>query len=470
MPRHDFATPLVLTSGRITQLAEAIAEQCADADILTAALERYPGNFDPSDLSHQWTPKKKATETLSTINKEWNARPLLSRLMEEGWGKNELRIALLSADPTLVLAPTGLNLVMQDVVAGVEALLSLIAPHPSYGQVGDPRAFVTVGSARRQFESLHLTLGYLKALKDAHDALHALQLASASWLDDDDDEDANAIVLGTAPLAQRVGDALAAIRLASPRLPIEAQALGQRCTTELATIRSRLAHAERSQQIAGLEQLRALLTSEPRLIDEAIFSLAKTLPIRDLGRVFKVVRDPPPAGDPEMERYWKACIYLGEAIRGRVLEHGFWQSSDVRLDIVEALLATPPPDYFKRLIEAWAPVQFAMAFLLEPAPGREPIDRLVNLAILEHEAAIGRAAGPTTDPDEVKETREEIARTFGAFKTEARALFLAVDKALMQDLATLSSLQERLSELLRRVTIGWQMNLLPQWQTRGWGI
>jgi hypothetical protein len=465
MPRLDVTAPLQLNDTQLVDLARAMTTANCRYDELSAALRRYPGQEDAdSCMSPNWVPLKNVESCLKAVHGEQLMRPFLSRVVENQWKQGQLREAVLERVSNLVLAPTGIQLALKDLADGVGQLLVLIAAKPAYGAVGDERVFRAVGRNRQSFVSLRNELAQLRALKGLHDALHILQIRSADWLDQtaDDDDGQDPLAPPFPPLIQLVDTARQTCLDNASNLAIEHVGTSQRCVDDLGGITAQLGTMTEDGRAAGIERLRALLMREPPIIDEAIFGLSRDLPVRDIGLTFGALHL---QGDPlygNMERYRRGTAFLGEAIRGRVLEHAMWQVTDLRLYAIETILADADPGFFVRFNSEWEQVRRAIKYLSDRPPGENPPDLMVNIAIDAYDRALReiRNAGHATV--DIEDALGEIAKTFASFKAGSRERFLAVDNALKADLDLVGGLKADLDELTEnRVTTAWSA-LVPQ--------
>ena len=465
MPRRDLASPLVLSELELDKVARAIIGDGKDRERSTAigtglreALLRYPGDREPDDCLAPNVPlKENVYRCLREVNGEKLLGPFLSRVVEWQWGQPKYNAGLLAIDQVadLVLAPDGLQRVFPVASNGVKRLLSLISDEPKYGAVGalqgDEKAFAMVCRNRAGFLQLRDTLGQLKALKGVHDALHVLQLASADWLEPipDDDDDASPIVLPVAALAGKVKEAEAIVARIIPSLKAEHMSLGQRAAASLTAISGELTHANAGQQAAGLERLRQLLMSIPPEIDAAIFGLSRDLPVRDISRAFGEINDP---ADPQyvgFDRVREAMALLGEALRGRVLEHAMWQATDLRLYKLENTLSDYDAGFLTPFQRDWNEVKFSVRLLFDSPHQDRPPDMLVNMALDAYDRALqAQSAGLTAMP--LVEAFDQIVRTFNSLKALLRNRFLEVDKALKEELEFVGALATDLDTLLDR--------------------
>lgn len=453
MPRYDLSHTEKLDPVSVEAIVSAIAPFGAE-DAMRAAFARYPGPSDATDhIAPNLPPAKNLRNCIIEVNKEVMLRPFLSRLIEDQWGNASFKDALLRKMPDLVLAPLGLQTALQGVRTGVRRLLELIADEPKCGavgkQAGDDKAFAIVCRNRKVFVELRESLGHLQALKELHDALHILAIAGADWLDQtlDDDDDPNPIILPVAALAVRVAEAKASVDAKSPALKDEHVVLGRKAVDALSTALSELTSADAAAHAAGVERLRQALMILPKEIDAAMFCLSRDLPVRALSRAFANLNHPEEPNYAGFDGAQLAVAQLGEALRGRVLEHAMWQATDVSIHVLENILSERDPSFLKPFVERWQEVRRFIRYLSDVSFGSNPPDLLVGMALDAYDRALRSPAGGPAALS-LNDAFSEIVKTFSAFKAFPRERFLAVDKSLKDELALISALKADLDELL----------------------
>ncbi|MBG0793182.1 hypothetical protein IYY11_07260 [Methylocystis sp. H62] len=455
MPRYDLSLAQKQDAAFVESIADAIKPFSGD-ELMRVAFARYPGPSDPEDtMSPNLTPAQNMRNCLRGVNNEVMLRPFLSRVIEDQWRNDALKEALLRKMPDLVLAPIGLQSALQIVSTGVARLLNLIAKNPSFGAVGakqgDEKAFDMVCRHRDAFVQLRDALAHLQALKGLHDALHILQVGSADWLDPDpdDDDDPETIVLPLAALAKQASDAELIVTEKIPGLRHDHLMLGQQTAQSLSAISDDLNSASRDAQAAGLEKLRQTLLSLPKEIDGAMFGLSRDLPIRQISRAFGTINDLSQSDYAGFDLVQVAMAQLGEALRGRVLEHAMWQATDVSLHALENILGDRDPSFLKPFVQRWQDIRRLVRYLSDAPSVGNSAEALVGMALDAYDRALKTKNAQSVEMSR-DEAFEEIVKTFSAFKTTPRERFLAVDKALKEELALIGALQVGLDELLEQ--------------------
>jgi hypothetical protein len=466
MPRHDLQQSKPLDAATVEAIVAAIRPFDAE-DCIRAAFARYPGPSEAWDhISPSLPPAKNVRNCIIEVNKEVMLRPFLSRMIEDQWANGVFREALLNRIPDLVLAPVGLQAALAGVAKGVARLLGLIAVDPKVGCVGGPgnpkdeRAFAMVSEKRAAFVRLRESLGQLQALKELHDALHVLAIRGADWLDPALDDDEDDLALPLAALAAKVAEAGAIIGATRPGLKAEHAALGQRAAEALAAAFGELTGADESAQAAGVQRLRQTLMFLPKDIDAAMFGLSRDLPVRAICLAFADLHDPDRPDYAEFDQAQRAMANLGEALRGRVLEHAMWQATDVNIHAIETILGAHDASFLRLFNERWQEIRRSIRYLSDAAfqDGGAP-DLFVRMALDAYDNALQpRAGGPAVLS--LDEAFGEIVKTFSAFKSYPRERFLAVDTALKTELALIGALKADLDELIDRRVGELSSNLL----------
>jgi hypothetical protein len=454
-PRYDLShAQAPLDEASVEAIAVAITPFAAERTHMDSAFSRYPGRFSVDDFFSPYLPSaQNLRNCLRGVNQEVLLRPFLSRVIEDQWRNDGLKEAVLRKMPDLVLAPIGLEAALQTVADGFHRLLGLIAVNPQPGAVGarpgDDKAFRMVSENRKALLQLRETLGHLRALKGLHDALHVLQIGSADWLEPapEDEEEEPDLLPPIAALAKLVQDAEAIVADKIPALDEAHATLGRQAMQTLAVVGSELRAADSDARSAGLERLRSALMSLPKDIDAAIFDLSRDLPVRCISHAFGGLNDSAQPDYAGFDRVQAAMAQLGEALRGRVREHAMWQAIDVSLYALENTLCSRDPGFLELFVRRWQEIRRFIRYLSDRSFGDNPPDSLVGMALVAYDLALQTQTGGRADlsPDEAF---DEIFKTFSAFKAFPRERFLAVDKALKEELALLGALQKDLDELL----------------------
>jgi len=426
---------LTLSAAEVVALCHIVSDADCTEDDIRAALAAYPGPLSLNDCTSRALPV--VTQLAECAKRTGDDGAYLGhsfvlRLVEQSWAKDVVQGGVLRAVPTLLRPPRGLDAQIAAVIGGIGTLLQAIPDGASATALGDRKTFERVCTLRDAFVDASAALDGFAAWKDLHDALHMLQVLGTRWLDPIPSPATTVSVPLPVLLDGLKGVAARTVDGMSPDY-LEACS---RCLVATLDAERRLATGDVDEQDFAHASLRSMLMRELRGSDAAMFAVSRRFPIRALHMIMP---------DPVSQQ---AAVDLCDTIRRRLMEHGQWQATDLRLSAVEQALASPSPALVTQLARGPLPLAlFSLRVLLGEdtarrvtAPMRDAVTRYTM----------------STDPDRpdastITGSIDEISTTFAALRDAARSAFLKADQALKRDFGRLLALQPCLQMLLARV-------------------
>lgn len=423
---------LALTGEQVESLRRIARAHCTRADV-DQALARYPGALEASSTVPTGNPTMeeivaRCVKEIATESPYFSLSFVL-RLIEQTWAAEPVRRDVAASVPALLRPPRRLGAQADRVQAGLAALARCLPPKPSTSGVGDVAVFRRICAVRAELRAAATALARFGALKGLHDALHRLQVHGAAWLDTIPSPGPAFPV----PLPVLLRGVLEAADPSSPALlPPQAEACA-RCRDAAADAGRRIATGDPDEAAFAHAGLTALLMRELPLLDAALFDTSREFPLRGFHRLFAdaAVRD--------------AAIDLGDTLRRRLMEHGLWQETDLRLYAMEQALLNPAPlAQMADGLLTWTSANLRV--LLDPPEVKRVVAPLID-AFLRY----SEASEPGVPPGSVSGSLDEVRRRFAAMRDAARSAFLEADKDLKEDFGLLLALEPGLRDLLSRV-------------------
>ena len=440
-----------LTPTQIEDLRKVVYPFCADTDV-EQALNRYPGKLGRNDCfpnSYNLNTLTQACLTQVVLENGDYGQSFMLRLIEQKWPAEDLRRGVVGTLPALVRPPRGFDAQIAALTAALDALTQHLPAEPQPGNIGDAVVFKRFCAYRPDIDAMVASLTRYATLKDAHDALHKLQVLGAGWLD------AFSPAGGASPAAaadaQSVGPLLTFLARIAQATSVDTGGLSVGATTSFANCSMTAQDASRRLQTGNPDEiafacatLRALLIRELPAIDGELFAVSREFPLRALCALF--VSDPP---DATLQAALLAAVDLADMLRRRLMEHGLWQAADLSIYALEHLLAQPSPVLVSSMQKLVPWLLRNLRVLLDSRADGDVVSAMED-AVLRYAMAT-EPARPSAIAADSAAALATVKTTFMELRRYARSSFLDVDQAMLADFSRLLKLQASLRAVLDRV-------------------